>query len=303
MNKKINDGRLNNRITFLITVVTLMMSAALQPATAGTANVEVITFLGPRPDDARYVSRANAVVDSIYHNTFASLPERLEANYITSSGAGDTNWTLWFAVHVTIPTAASPYGLTFTEKSADVSTSYPNGLLSRNLSFPSNQSFTPQAMGVTWGAGGQRANDTTLTNYQDWSTPVNELIFAGAQSVAYYATNATMSNNIVAWLDSGANRQVGNFEVSGAWSFNGVTSTATLLRHPMPTVSLIKFGKNLIVTVSSPFETALLQQSDSANGSSWTTVASTAGAPNGILSTNMIHTNSIGIFRAVIPSQ
>lgn len=204
----------------LLTRTFVGLLAVLGLSAIAAAPVQIYTYAvnGPWTNSVNYESFATNVVWDIYRNTTnggpaGALGYRLNPIDITQPTDSSSN-SLWFAVRVVSTSPEfmfTPSQIRFVGMSSDGG----NALGKTNTFTDPNIVFTPQGMGVIWGSGGKRFNDTLLISANSWSTQVvHEIIFVGARSKFFTYSSPSEQNTIVATINS-----FPDFFVTGTWEF------------------------------------------------------------------------------------
>lgn len=183
-----------------------------------------------------------------------NLGHSLTTEMITQPASTLTNQTLHLVVRIVGKNGAKVAlnNLRFSESSSDSGNTMAN---SYSLVGAQNIVYSPRALGITYGSGGARVNDTIDTT-SNGSAFKDEIVFIGMQSVYYVYTSA----GNLAQINDYMTRIVSNYQLTGLVEVVN-TSDNTVLGHalrvlmvsgaPVQPILSITSGANNTAVISS----------------------------------------------------
>jgi hypothetical protein len=214
----------------------------------------------------QHLSQLSDDLGHVLETAYVSQPSNLASN------------TVWFAVHVVATDPAYkfvPGQLLFQGWSSDAA----HSLAKTNTFSDPTFIYAPSSKGIAWGAGGPRVNDSFASGYWN-ATPVNELIFIGAESKHFVYSSLADYTNIDDYI-----RSFKDFQLTGTWEFMDVASnvlvhaSTTLHFSGMPAPGILSAVNdsptNVTVSVLSAGtnDSWILEQASTVDSSVWIDVA------------------------------
>ena len=291
------------QLTILL-VVSLATIAQVIPVFATSnplARAYTIAVWGPTTNSPSYTNWANNTVSNIYNGNTLPNDWRLRTSYFIQ-GPDETNNTVWFATHIMAANTNyvfSPNSLLFSENSSATPDYFSTGYVYTN-----NYTYTPQAIGVIWGAGGARVNDTILRSGL-WTNKVNEFVFIGHESLYFICSNAGQSNSVDSYFTTVTN----NLRITGTFSLNDgtnpvVSASKSFYRQTppsVPTINIVRTGvqqENISLSNISTNDSWMVQRTPKLLPTTWTDLATLSGGLNSFNWQN--GTNKTMFYRAVL---
>ena len=286
-----------------VNVMTAKSASFVTPRTVPVNNtpqvrVYTIAVLGPSTNNwVIYTNFSDGVVTKIHNGIALSNSWNLATGSFIQ-GVDKTNDSVWFATHIVSTSTNymfSPNWLTFTESSSE-----PANVFSNKVVYTDPYIYTPQAMGIVWGPGG----NTILTTGQ-WTNLVNEFIFIGHQSKYFVVSTVGQSNSVDGYFNSAAV----NFRITGTFNLNDgvnpvVSASHSFYRQTVPSqpalgIARLAGQEELVsLTGTSTNDSWIIQRSPALLPTTWTDVATIGGGLSNFVW--QYGTNSTEFFRAAL---